>query len=660
MKKKKLGERLVETGKVSAADLETALREQRGTTILLGDLLVARGILSKEDLAATLPEILMVDYIDLGTVDLDPEVLKLIPHRIAARYIALPLYREGKKLVVAMADPRDLDALDQLKFLSAMEISPRLSFRDDISEAIERHYGDSPAHNNRKSTGSHSRTTHIGKVPEAPLSDSAVSRVFTRTSPELMHSIKDLGAENGIEFESMKFGSSDLSQAAQREIALAKQNLQTPAVRIVSSIVATAIQEGASDIHIDPHTEGAVVRIRVDGMLRDIADIPLDVQASLISRIKILGEMDIAERRAPQDGRILIRTDKARIDLRVSTLPTQYGEKAVIRLLNSKATKVDFKSLGLSETASTSLRKILAQPQGMLLVTGPTGSGKTTTLYASLNQLSTRTKNVITVEDPVEYMLEGINQVQVNAKAGRTFPNCLRSILRQDPNVIMVGEIRDLETAEIALSASQTGHLVLSTLHTNDSVAAIVRLLNLGIPAFLIASSLSAVIAQRLVRKLCSCRAEGALTAEFAAILLSSGVQDFGNRMYLPVGCPACKNIGYKGRVGIYEILFANEQTRVAIRTHGSPDEIRRTARMAGMKLMREEALEKAQSGETSLEEIFRVIPFENFSEALRCESCNRDVATTFLFCPYCGMKRQGIETLAEGSIVPAREDSRP
>jgi type II secretory ATPase GspE/PulE/Tfp pilus assembly ATPase PilB-like protein len=335
-----------------------------------------------------------------------------------------------------------------------------------------------------------------------------------------------------------------------------------------------------------------------------------------------------------------------KLDLRVSTLPTQHGEKTVIRLLDPESAKVDFASLGLSENTANSLRRVLLQPQGMLLVTGPTGSGKTTTLYAALNQIRSRTKNIITVEDPVEYMLEGVNQVQVNVKAGRTFAACLRSILRQDPNVIMVGEIRDAETAEIALSSSQTGHMVLSTLHTNDSVAAITRLLDLGMPGYLISASLSAIVAQRLVRKLCGCSREEEVAPELAALLLSAGMK-VPESMYVPVGCPACHDSGYKGRIGVYEILFVNEQIRAAIQSGAAADEIRRVARSSGLALMQEEALEKAKLGQTSLEEVFRVFTFES-SSTIRCASCQRDLGAGFLFCPHCGAERAPSAELAK------------
>jgi type IV pilus assembly protein PilB len=631
MKRKKLGERLVERGKVSAADLESALQEQLGKTIHLGDLLLARGLVTKEDIVAALKDVLLVDYIDAGSAEVDPEVRELLPYNIAVQNVALPLFRQGHKLVVVMADPHNLRSLDQLRFGSGMDILPRFGFRDEINAAIAKFYRGE----RRPET---SRPAPAAK-PKPTDPKTGVGPVVVRTSPELAHNLVTVEDEN-LQFESIKMGS-DVNVEYSKELESAKHNERTPAVRMVSTIVATAVREGASDIHIDPQPKGAVIRLRVDGMLRDIREVPAVLQAALISRIKILSEMDISERRAPQDGRVHVRMGKDTIDLRVSTLPTQHGEKAVIRLLNPKAARVDFIELGLSEATAQSLRRILAQPQGMLLVTGPTGSGKTTTLYAGLNQIRTRTKNIITVEDPVEYMLEGVNQVQVHLKAGRNFAECLRSILRQDPNVIMVGEIRDVETAEIALSCSQTGHMVLSTLHTNDSVAAITRLLDLGVPPFMIASSLSAVLAQRLVRRLCVCQREVPISPDFLALLLSANVQDFGNTMFVPVGCPACQGTGYKGRVAICEILSVNEQTRFAIRSGASPDEIRTMARSEGMRLMQEEALEKARVGLTSLEEVFRVIPFESIPAAVRCEKCNRNVAPVFLFCPHCGADRR-------------------
>ena len=431
-------------------------------------------------------------------------------------------------------------------------------------------------------------------------------------------------------------GSSEKSKAAIEEFEAELRNERTPAVRLVSAVLYAAATKRASDIHIEPQGEATTVRIRVDGVLRELTHIPKELQASVISRVKILSDMDIAERRTPQDGRFLVKISDRDLDLRVSTLPTHYGEKIVMRLLDPAATRVAFSTLGFSDDNTKVLNATLSSPQGMLLVTGPTGSGKTTTLYSALNFIRSPTVNIITVEDPIEYKIEDINQVQINPKAGLTFATCLRSILRQDPNVIMVGEIRDTETAEIALQSAQTGHLVLSTLHTNDAVSAITRLLDLNTPAFLVASSVSAVIAQRLVRKLCSCRDEAPMTNEQASRFLSAGIVDFGSKIYIPAGCAQCDNSGFKGRVGIYEVLVLDEQMRGAVRSGMRDEEIRNMARSGGMRLMQEDALEKVKQGITTLDEVLRVVPFESV-QAQRCRNCGKPLAPSFLFCPYCG-----------------------
>ena len=495
-----------------------------------------------------------------------------------------------------------------------MDISPRLGFRSDILAAIEKCYAQQVAE---------TKAEH-DKLPFIEQMDVSTMQFFTASS-------------------------SEKSKAAIEEFEAELRNERTPAVRLVSAILYAASTKRASDIHIEPQADATTVRIRVDGVLRELTHIPRELQASVISRIKILSDMDIAERRAPQDGRFLVQISERNLDLRVSTLPTHYGEKVVMRLLDPAATRVAFSALGFSNENSKMLHAALSGPQGMLLVTGPTGSGKTTTLYSALNSLRSPTVNIITVEDPIEYKIEDINQVQVNPKAGLTFATCLRSILRQDPNIIMVGEIRDSETAEIALQSAQTGHLVLSTLHTNDSVSAITRLLDLGTPAFLVASSVSAVVAQRLVRKLCDCRDEAAMTNEHASRFLAAGIVDFGSKIYIPAGCARCDNSGFKGRVGIYEILVLDEQMRAAVRSGMRDEEIRNMARSGGMRLMQEDALEKVKLGLTTLEEVLRVVPFENI-QAHRCRTCGKGLAPTFLFCPYCGA---GTRQVLSGARVP-------
>jgi type IV pilus assembly protein PilB len=615
MKKKRLGDVLRERGHVSPADLNKAIEDQHGKLIHLGELMLERGVVAKKDLAAALTEVTHVQYVDCESVEIDPEVLKLLPHAVAKRFCVLPILCQGTKLVTVMAEPQNLHAIDELRFMSGMDIIPRLGFRPEIESAVEKWYG---------------------QVEEA---EAAIA-----------DAIAPANEDPGMEFIS----SSSLQRniEAMQEMQAELLNKSTPAVRLVASTIAAAAGKQASDIHIEPQATDTIIRLRVDGMLRDYQRIPRSLQNSVVSRIKILSDMDIAERRAPQDGRFLVRISGKKIDLRVSTLPTQYGEKVVMRLLEADAPMQSFDALGLAPEIAEALSRILIQPQGMLLVTGPTGSGKSTTLYSSLHKVKKPTLNIITVEDPVEYAVPGLNQVQVNTKAGLTFASCLRSILRQDPNVIMIGEIRDRETAEIAMKAAQTGHLVLSTLHTNDAVAAVTRLLDLGVPGFQIATSVSGIIAQRLVRRLCSCHDEIPMSSEYAARLAQAGVHDAPDSQHIPVGCDDCDLTGYKGRVGIYEMLVLDEAIRGAIRSGGRNDVIRMQARQNGMKLMQQYALDRVCQGLTTLDEVHRVVPFEKI-HATYCGSCNHELAPAFTYCPYCGEKRPGqISPGAEEAMV--------
>jgi type IV pilus assembly protein PilB len=602
MKKKRLGEALHERGKISAGDLERIIGEQQGKLIHLGELLLDRGMVSKEDLASALEDTSGIPYVDCTRIAPSEEALRLIPRAVAERLMAVPIEVEKRRLVVAMASPQNLATLDELRFKAGLEISPRQSFRSEIQAAIETFY---PGDDQKSANSSAGASTD---------------------SPEF----KD------IEFFSTS--SRQTNQEAIQEMQADLRQRKTPAVRLVSEIIQIAVAKQASDIHIEPRQTETVVRVRVDGVLRDVQSVPRSLQTSLISRIKILSDMDIAERRSPQDGRFMVSIGERTHDLRVSSLPTQYGEKVVIRLLEGTAPLASFSNLGISEDIDEGLSQLLSQPQGMILVTGPTGSGKSTTLYASLTRLKKPSVNIVTVEDPVEYVLPGVNQAHVNTKAGLTFASCLRSILRQDPNIIMVGEIRDLETAEIAMKAAQTGHLVLSTLHTNDSVSAIVRLLDLGIPNFLISSSLTGVLAQRLVRKLCTCHSTQAATPEFHARLSQFGVTKLPARMAVPVGCDRCDQTGYKGRIGIYELLPIDNTVRSLIRSGGTVDQIRDASRANGMRLMQEDATDKLSQGLTTMEEILRVVPVENVSREA-CSECSQPILPVFKYCPYCGTK---------------------
>lgn len=617
MKRKKLGEVLRERGKISPEDLLRAIEEQQGKVIHLGELMLERGLVAKNDLIEALAEVSRIPYADAVAAQVDPEALKLIPSSVALRFCVMPLNFEGTKLVVAMAEPQNLHAIDELRFLSGTEIVPRIGFRSEIKEGINKWYRLEPA-------------------------DNGEEKIVADDGPaEVMEFVSTSSLQRNI----------DAMQEMQAEL----MHKSTPAMRLVSQTISAAVAKQASDIHIEPQSGDTAVRVRVDGMLRDLIRVPRALQSSVVSRIKILADMDIAERRAPQDGRFMVKLGSSKIDLRVSTLPTQHGEKVVMRLLQTDVPMQQFENLGLAPAIATDLRRIIALPQGMLLVTGPTGSGKSTTLYSALSTLRKPTVNIITVEDPVEYALPGINQVQVNNKAGLTFANCLRSILRQDPNVIMVGEIRDKETAEIALKAAQTGHFVLSTLHTNDSVAAVSRLVDLGVPGFMIAGSVSGIVAQRLVRRLCTCRSEMTPSPAYRSRLIEAGMTELPDSQLVPVGCNVCDGTGYKGRVGVYELLIFNDAIRSAVRDGARNDEMRNLARSAGMKLMQEYALERVKEGLTTIDEISRVIPFERIP-SLTCDHCHRELQPSFSYCPYCGCPRVISENPGAATLETSKE----
>ena len=605
MKRKKLGEILQDRGQISEASLQQLFEEQKGKIVRLGELILERGLVDKASLVKALEEVSRVPYLDCATVECDAAVLQSIPKPMAVRLDVLPVRMEQSRLIVVMAEPQNIATINELRFKTGKDISPRLGFRAEILSAIVHNYDNSTS------------TPSAGSTSGADQSAS----------------------ESGTEMEFISTSTRQANRDAIQEIQAELQQKKTPAVRLVSEIIQKALEKQASDIHIEPQATATVVRIRVDGVLRELESVPRGVQNSLVSRIKILSDMDIGERRAPQDGRFMVAVGPRKVDMRVSTLPTQYGEKVVMRLLEASAPILSFVDLGLPPDVASRMMQLIALPQGMLLVTGPTGSGKSTTLYSALNLLRKAAVNIVTVEDPVEYALAGVNQVHVNARAGLTFATCLRSILRQDPNVIMVGEIRDLETAEIAMKAAQTGHLVLSTLHTNDSISAVARLLDLGIPEYLIASSVSGILAQRLLRKLCACHGDQEVTQEYSERLAAVGWIHPPNRVAWPKGCSDCDNTGYKGRLGIYELLSIDDSIRSILRGVYKPDLVRTAARNAGMRFMQEDAMQKLQAGVTTLEEILRVVPMEALAVS-GCEQCGHDLSPTYRFCPYCGTRR--------------------
>jgi type IV pilus assembly protein PilB len=599
-KRKRLGEVLCERGQLSASDLKKVLQDQQGKSMQLGELLLEYKLVNKRDLMSAVSEVSGVEYLDCQELEPPIGVLKLLPAALAKRCMAVPVCADNKTLTVVMARPQHLQLIEEMQFKTGLKIMTRFGFQGEVKVALERLYG---------ASARPSETVQVA--------DDMTGMEFISSSSQ----------ERNV--EAMK----DMQQELQQK------SKTTPAVHLVAGMIKAAAARGASDIHVEPQQGETAVRFRVDGILRDYQKIPRALQNQVASRVKILSDMDIAERRSPQDGRFLVRINGRRIDLRVSTLPTQYGEKVVMRLLESEAPNKGLDTLGIPGEIAEALNGILRLPQGMLLVTGPTGSGKSTTLYSFMQMLRRPTVNIVTVEDPVEYVLPGLNQVQVNVKAGLTFASCLRSVLRQDPDVVMLGEIRDVETAEIAIKAAQTGHLVLSTLHTNDSISGVTRLLDLGVPGFQIGSSMTAIIAQRLLRRLCDCSHSEAPTQEYIGTVMSAGLTEQPEIQRTANGCEVCDFSGYRGRVGIYEMLQFNEAIREAARKGNHNNEMRTLARHNGIKFMQEYALELVRDGVTTLDEAQRVVPFGQANKEA-CGSCGRGLSSDFAFCPFCGTKK--------------------
>jgi type IV pilus assembly protein PilB len=559
---KPTGEVLVDLGLLTQEQVDLAAAEQQVSHVRIGEIALSKGWVTKNDLMQALAHRLGCKYLDLAVMRIDPVALELISERDARRYSAIPVsFVDEHTVLVAMADPSNIVAIDDLRILTGFDIDPGLAGGEEITAMLSKL---------RAVGGQHAEglETKVG------------------------------AAEEDIPVDDMR----DIREQVEA----------APVVKLVNGVLARATDEGASDIHFEPQAKDLLIRFRHDGVLHEIMTIPKRLQAGVISRLKIMADLDIAERRIPQDGRIGLTVGGRPIDMRVASLPTVFGEKVVIRLLDRSNVMLRLEDLGFSEQALSRYRRSFTKPYGAILVTGPTGSGKSTTLYATLNILNTSEKNIITVEDPVEYRLAGINQVQINPKAGLTFASGLRSILRCDPDIVMVGEVRDKDTAQIAIESALTGHLVLSTLHTNDAPGALTRLTEMGVEPFLTASAVDCVIAQRLVRKLCdSCREAYNPTRD---ILRQMG---FANQaiegrddvtLYRAVGCPRCNNTGYKGRMAIYEIMLVTEAVERLIIERKSADEIGRVARAEGMLALRQDGLERVLQGLTSIEEISRVI----------------------------------------------------
>ncbi|MCX5669033.1 MAG: ATPase, T2SS/T4P/T4SS family [Candidatus Omnitrophica bacterium] len=557
----RLGEFLIREGIITASQLEKAITAQRQEGGRLGEVLIRLGIVKEEQILAALGKQLNMPYFSLGTGMLKPAMDQglenLIPHEFAFKNTVLPLSRMLRSLTVALADPLDILLIDSLRKLTGSEINPVIATRPDILKAIEEFYGKS-----------------------SMLKDAVDSSYDIDSS--LAQRSEDMGQELSLD----------------KLIARAEE---APVVKLVDLIIRQAIGERASDIHIEPFKDRISLRYRIDGKLYEIPPPAKHLHLPLVSRVKILAKLDIAEKRLPQDGAILVRIDERPIDIRVSIIPTLYGEKAVLRILDRGGVTLNLSSMGFDPKQLEHVRKAIFSPYGLILITGPTGSGKSTSLYAFLNEIKDPTKNIVTVEDPVEYKMDGINQVQIKPEIGLTFAAALRSFLRQDPDIMLVGEVRDLETAQICIRSALTGHLVLSSLHTNDAPSAVSRLMDIGIEPYMLAPSLLLIVAQRLVRKLCpDCKEAYEPTS---AQLKGAAIK--AELIYKSKGCAKCNNAGYRGRTCIVEVMPVTLEIQDLINQRATFQKIREVARAAGMQTLYESGIKKVESGITSLEEIF-------------------------------------------------------
>lgn len=557
----RLGEILINQGMINSEQLKKALEIQKtGNKKKVGEILVNQGAISQKQLLQALQHVYEAEYIELEEVIIDPEIVTIIPKRIAVRYKIVPLSKEDNTLIIAMANPLDVNTIDYIKEYTKMEVIPKFASEEDITNVLSTYY----------EAGGHF--------------DDLLEKVDVST-------VADYGDEVNL---------SELEAISQ----------EAPVIQLVNIIIAQGIKERASDIHLEPTKRGLLVRYRIDGILHDVRMLPARIKPAIISRVKILSRMDIAERRLPQDGRFQLRFGAREVDLRVSSIPTVYEEKIVMRLLDKSQGIISLDGVGFADEQLEEFRRMIRSSYGIILLTGPTGSGKSTTLYGALNEIDSVEKNVITVEDPVEYKLERINQINVRPKINLTFANALRSILRQDPDIIMIGEMRDSETAHIAVQSALTGHLVFSTLHTNDAVSSLTRMVDLGIAPFLISSSVIGVMAQRLVRRICpKCIEEytpepGVL--ENLKVNFQLPVSE-SVKLYHGKGCDYCKNTGYRGRTAIFEMVRINEDVRSMIMKHSSSNEIKEIAIKNGMHTLLDSGVERALEGVTTIDEVLRV-----------------------------------------------------
>ena len=557
-----LGKQLLDKGKITKEQLEQAIQRQKTTGKRMGETLVELGFTTEKDVVAALSSQLGIGFIDLETYDIDKKVLSFFSEEMARQYKFMPLFKIGDTITVAMEDPLNVGVVDKLRRTSNCKIEPLFATLSGIAAAITKYY-----------TGGSVLTKTIREIEQAEKKEAATVDVVEKEF-KLDH--------------------------------LMKEALKAPVVKLVDLMIKEAVEQNVSDIHLEPEEDTFYVRYRIDGVLYDITSPPKRMQLPIVSRIKIMANMDIAEKRLPQDGRIYLKIDGKEVDLRISSFPTIFGENIVLRILDKSRGLIGLGELGFSKKMLNQFEKLITLPNGIMLVTGPTGSGKTTTLYAILNKINDIKKNIITLEDPVEYQIDRVRQTQIDVKTGLTFPVGMRSIIRQDPDVIMIGEIRDLETAEIAIRSALTGHLVFSTLHTNDSGSAVTRLLDMGIEPFLVSSSVRGILAQRLVRRLCKqCKTKYEPTKADLKLLGLDPKKKY--TFYKKVGCNKCNKVGYRGRMGIFEFLIMDEDIQEMVLAKASSTQIMQKAVSKGLATLKKAAIEKVLDGITSVEEVIRV-----------------------------------------------------
>ena len=614
----KLGEILVRENLINSQQLREALEFQRSNGGRLGSNLVKLGLITDDVITAVLSRQYGVPSINLDLFQIEDETIKLISHEVALKYTVLPVSKVGATLTLAMADPTNVFAMDDIKFMTGLNVEPVIASETSLQQSIGKYYSAS----NEIAIFDDSEVNEYEKISaklakngngngKSTNGNGAVNTVAGPVADKLSDSDLNVSLDR-FEFEGGDGELEVLEENEEIDLAeLAKQSEDAPVVRLVNVLLVDSLRRGASDIHIEPYEKDFRIRFRIDGVLYDIMHPPLRMRDALISRLKIMAKLDISEKRLPQDGRIKIKVkidNRSReLDFRVSSLPTLFGEKVVLRLLDKEKLMLDMTKLGFEQESLDIFKRNIAKPYGMVLVTGPTGSGKTNTLYSALQALNTSETNIMTAEDPVEFNLPGINQVQMKEQIGLNFATALRSFLRQDPNIVLVGEIRDFETAEIAIKAALTGHMVLSTLHTNDAPSTVSRLVNMGIEPFLVATSVNIIQAQRLIRRICKdCKEEQKVPAEGLVEIGFSAKEAPDLKIFKGRGCDNCNGTGYKGRVGLYEVLEITDELRELIIIGASSIELRKKAIELGMITLRESGLYKLREGITTIEEVVK------------------------------------------------------